>query len=91
LQGEHLAGTFSVQTTAKHYAGDSGAGWGTSTMYFPAIPSTGVPVATHFMIDQGDALLDEAKLRARHLAPHFEAVQAGAQTVMASLSCWNGE
>jgi beta-glucosidase len=44
-----------------------------------------------FMIDQGDTRLDEATFRTVHLAPYVDAVRAGAQTVMASFSSWNGE
>ncbi len=42
-------------------------------------------------IDQGDAIIDEARLRAEHIPPYQAAIAAGAQTVMASYSSWNGE
>ena len=42
-------------------------------------------------VDQGDAVVGEAELRRVHVAPYAEAVEAGALTVMASLSSWNGE
>jgi beta-glucosidase len=91
LQGDDLAAPDSVLATGKHYAGDGGTTWGTSTMHFPALPQIGVPEPKRFMIDQGDTRLDEATLRAIHLAPYSAAVRAGAQTVMASFSSWNGD
>ena len=91
LQGEELAAPFSVLATAKHYAGDGGTTWGTSDMLFPAMPRIGLDEPTPFIIDQGDTRLDEAIFRAVHLAPYVDAVKAGAQTVMASFSRWNGE
>jgi beta-glucosidase len=41
--------------------------------------------------DQGDARMDEATLRAIHLPGYRAAVAAGAATVMASFSSWNGQ
>lgn len=90
LQGDDLSAPFSVLACSKHYAGDGGTTWGTSTMNFPAVPAIGVAEPTRFMIDQGNTCLDEAAFRAIHLAPYVEAVRAGAQTVMASFSSWNG-
>ncbi len=40
--------------------------------------------------DQGNTVMDEAALRKIHLAPYLPALQAGARTVMASFSSWNG-
>lgn len=40
--------------------------------------------------DQGDTVLDEAKLKALHAAGHVTAIGAGAQTVMATFNSWNG-
>jgi beta-glucosidase len=42
-------------------------------------------------IDQGDTQVDEATLRAVHLAGYGPSIQAGAATVMASFNSWNGE
>ena len=42
-------------------------------------------------VDQGDALMDEEDLRREHIAPYLPALEAGALTVMVSLSSWNGE
>lgn len=72
-----LAHPLAVLATPKHYVGDGAAAWGTST--------TGT-----YRIDQGDARLDEAALRAMHLAPYRDAVEAGALSIMASFSSWNG-
>ena len=42
-------------------------------------------------VDQGETTLDEASLRAIHVAPYREALEAGVLTVMASYNSWNGE
>ena len=75
LQGEALTDPLSVAATAKHYVGDGGARWGTSQTY---------------LIDQGDMQVDETVLRGIHLPPYQAAIDAGAMTVMASFSSWNG-
>jgi beta-glucosidase len=41
--------------------------------------------------DQGDTQLDEAALRAIHLAGYRSAIASGAGSVMASFSSWNGQ
>ncbi|MEE9346830.1 MAG: glycoside hydrolase family 3 N-terminal domain-containing protein [Robiginitomaculum sp.] len=41
--------------------------------------------------DQGDALINEAGLRDIHAAGYRTAIDAGAQTVMASFSSWHGQ
>ncbi|UQN09035.1 glycoside hydrolase family 3 protein [Deinococcus sp. QL22] len=43
-----------------------------------------------WQIDQGDAEIDEATLRAVHLPPYRAALEAGALNVMASYSSWQG-
>lgn len=43
-----------------------------------------------WQIDQGNAEIDEATLRAVHLAPYRAALEAGALNVMASYSSWQG-
>ena len=91
LQGDDLAAPTSVVATAKHYLGDGATTWGTSGVVYPALVIQGIEIPRHFMIDQGDVSLDEARLRGVHLKPYIAAVQAGAQTVMASFSSWNGE
>jgi beta-glucosidase len=42
-------------------------------------------------VDQGDAQISEAELRDIHGAGYVTAIEANAQTVMASFSAWNGE
>lgn len=42
-------------------------------------------------VDQGDTQVDEATLRAVHMAGYGPSIQAGAATVMASFNSWNGE
>ncbi len=42
-------------------------------------------------VDQGDTVVDEEELRRVHIAPYVPALEAGAMTVMVSLSSWNGE
>ena len=42
-------------------------------------------------VDQGDTVVDEEELRRVHIAPYVPALEAGALTVMVSLSSWNGE
>ncbi len=66
-----------VLATPKHYIGDGGTTWGTST-------------TENYKLDQGDTQMDEATLRARFLPPYKAAVEAGAQSVMVSFSSWNG-
>jgi beta-glucosidase len=77
LQGDDLAAPDTVLATPKHFVGDGGAVWGSST--------TG-----NFSIDQGVTDVDEATLRAIHLPPYAEAIEAGAQNVMISYSSWDG-
>ena len=64
-----------------------------------ARPDAMVASAKHFLgdggtlegIDQGDALISEAELRDIHGAGYVTALEAGAKTVMASFSAWNGK
>ncbi|WP_335987164.1 glycoside hydrolase family 3 protein [Glycomyces sp. MUSA5-2] len=72
-QGDDLAANTSVLATAKHYVGDGGTAYGSST--------TG-----DYLLDQGVTTLTEDELRAIHLAPFEAAVDAGVGSVMASYS-----
>ncbi|THV27329.1 glycoside hydrolase family 3 protein [Glycomyces paridis] len=72
-QGEDLAANTSVLATAKHYVGDGGTGYGTST-------------TDSYQLDQGVVAIGEEELRAIHLAPFQAAVDAGVGSVMASFS-----
>ena len=78
LQGDDLADPMTVLGTPKHYLGDGGTVWGTSTN-------------PGFKIDQGDTQLSEAEMRQLHLAPYISAIENGAQSIMVSFSSWNGE
>ncbi len=78
LQGEALADPDTVLATPKHYVGDGGTAWGSST--------TG-----SYQIDQGVTEVDEATLRAIHLPPFVEAIAEGAESIMVSYSSWGGE
>ncbi|NPV66037.1 MAG: hypothetical protein HPY64_02690 [Anaerolineae bacterium] len=77
LQGDDLADPATVLATPKHYVGDGGTAWGSST--------TG-----EYMLDQGVTDIDEATLRAVHLPPYIAAIEAGAQSIMISFSSWGG-
>ncbi len=79
LQGEDLTAETAVVATPKHWVGDGGTAWDTSTV-------------SGYRIDQGVTLADEAELRHVHVAPYPAAFDAGAITVMASYSSWeNGK
>ncbi len=78
LQTGNLSGPTSVLATAKHYLGDGGTAWGTST-------------TSGYWIDQGVTDVDEETLRAIHLPPYVAAIDEGVLSVMASYSSWGGE
>ncbi|MCA9871981.1 MAG: glycoside hydrolase family 3 C-terminal domain-containing protein [Anaerolineae bacterium] len=69
-----------VLATAKHFLADGGTAFGSST----------TEIIKPYLLDQGDARIDEATLRAVHLPPYQAAVDAGVGSVMASFSSWNG-
>jgi beta-glucosidase len=73
LQGPDLAAPDSAIATAKHFVGDGGTAWASST-------------AQGYSLDQGVTDLDDATLRAVHLAPYRTAIDAGVRIVMASFS-----
>ncbi|HEX3053680.1 MAG TPA: glycoside hydrolase family 3 N-terminal domain-containing protein [Aggregatilineaceae bacterium] len=77
MQGDNLADPLTVLGTPKHYIGDGGTIWGSSTK-------------DDYQIDQGDMPIDEAVLRERYLPPYQAAIEAGAQSIMVSFSSWNG-
>lgn len=64
--------------------------------FFPA--GSIIATAKHFVADggtqngrdQGDAVVPEKELRDIHFAPYVPTLKAGAQTIMASYSKWNG-
>ncbi len=63
--------------TAKHYLGDGGTAWASST-------------TNNYKLDQGNTAGDDAYLRNELLPPYEQALKAGARTVMTSFSSWNG-
>ncbi|MFJ2788096.1 MULTISPECIES: glycoside hydrolase family 3 N-terminal domain-containing protein [unclassified Streptomyces] len=71
--GSDLDRADKVLTSAKHFVGDGGTAYGSS--------STG-----SYTIDQGITRVTRAELEAVHLAPFAEAVRRGAGTVMPSYS-----
>lgn len=77
LQSEDLADPSAVLATPKHYIGDGGTAWGSST--------TG-----EYMIDQGVTTVDEDALRLLHLPPYTRAIDEGALSIMVSYSSWGG-
>lgn len=77
LQGETLSDAGSVLGTPKHYVGDGGTTFGSSRV-------------DGAYLDQGATEVDEATLRAVHLAPYFSAVENGARSIMVSFSSWDG-
>ena len=76
LQGADLSGPAAVLGCAKHFIGDGGTS-------FKSASGEG-------LLDQGDLRVDEATLRAVHLAGYPAAVDAGVGTIMPSYSSWNG-
>jgi beta-glucosidase len=75
FQGTGL-GPNTIMATAKHFVADGGTAWGTGS--------------SGYQIDQGNAQITEAQLRATHLPPYQAAVQNGVGSVMISYSSWNG-
>ncbi len=77
LQGDTLADARRVLATPKHFVGDGGTSWGSST-------------TENYKLDQGVTEVDEATLRAVHLPPYQAAIAAGARSIMVSFSSWGG-
>lgn len=75
LQGERLDDPLTVLGTPKHFVGDGGTAFGTS------------PIGGAYL-DRGVTDIDEATLRAVHLAPYVAAIENGARSIMISYSSW---
>lgn len=71
---------FYLLATPKHFLGDGGTVFGTSTQV----------IIKPYLLDQGDMRLDEAAIRDLFLPPYQAALEAGARSVMVSFSSWNG-
>jgi beta-glucosidase len=74
-QGPGAAAPSSLLACPKHFVGAGGTSWGTGVMGG---------------IDQGDAQITEADVRAVHLPPFKAAIDAGAMAMMVSYSSLNG-
>jgi beta-glucosidase len=77
IQGGSFEDGTAALATIKHFVGDGGTLWGTST-------------TENYMLDQGVTDIDEATLRAIHLPPYIPAIENGAMSVMISFSSWGG-
>lgn len=72
-----LGDPLTVLATAKHFIGDGGTAWGSST-------------TVGYKIDRGDMQVDETTVRALFLPPYQAALDAGVQSIMVSQSSWQG-
>jgi beta-glucosidase len=77
FQGTDLSAAGTAAATAKHFIGDGGTAFGTSTASGPTGP---------YLLDQGADEIDEATLLDLFLPPYREALNHGARIVMASYS-----
>jgi beta-glucosidase len=66
--------------TPKHFLGDGGTTFGTSTQN----------IIKPYLLDTGDMRYDISAIRALFLPPYQAAVENGAMSVMISFSSWNG-
>jgi beta-glucosidase len=78
FQRNSLTDSLSVAACAKHFIGDGGTTFGTSTKN------------DIHALDQGDTRCDEATLRRIHLQGYITAIKEGTATIMPSYSSWNG-
>jgi beta-glucosidase len=79
--GQRFGDSATVVATPKHFVADGGTAYGSSST---------VNMGVRYLLDQGDAPIDDATLRAVHLPPYQAAIDAGAASVMASFSSVNG-
>jgi beta-glucosidase len=77
LQGSGLSAENTSAATAKHFIGDGGTAFGSSTANGPTGP---------YLLDQGVDQMDEATLLKLFLPPYKAAVESGARIVMTSYS-----
>jgi beta-glucosidase len=88
LQGDAAEGP-PVLACLKHFVGDGGTTWGSVTP--PSSSDWWEGWGPEWQIDQGDLRVSEDVLRSVHLPPYAAGIAAGARSVMASYSSWNGE
>ena len=69
--------TLYVLATPKHFLGDGGTEYGSST-------------ESTYLLDQGDMRIDESGVRSLFLPPYRTAVENGAMSIMPSYSSWYG-
>jgi beta-glucosidase len=69
-----------VLATSKHFLGDGGTTFETSTQV----------IIKPYLLDQGDMRFDETAIRTLFLPPYQVAVDSGEKSVMVSFSSWNG-
>lgn len=81
-------GSAATLACPKHFVGDGGTTW--DSVGNPPWTSWWDPWGDEWRIDQGDLRVSEDELRSIHLPPYEAAVAAGAMSVMASYSSWNG-
>ena len=77
LQGNDLSAPASMLACAKHFLGDGGTNYGTSSI-------------NGYGLDQGDFRGSLDSLRDVHLPPYRSAVGAGVGSIMVSYNSWNG-
>lgn len=80
VRGLQAYGGGQALATAKHFIGDGGTAWMSST----------ASAGRSYLIDQGDVRMPEARVRALFLEPYRAAIDAGAQCIMVSFSSVNG-
>ncbi len=88
LQAQH-PDAVPVLACLKHFVGDGGTTWDSVTP--PPWVDWWKDWGPEWRIDQGDLRVSEDLLRSVHLLPYVAGIAAGAPTVMASYSSWNGE
>lgn len=79
LQTGGLDNPRAVLGCAKHFLGDGGTTWGSTTRRDGSVG-----------MDQGNTELDERMLRRIHLPPYRAVIRAGVGSIMVSYSSWNG-
>jgi beta-glucosidase len=77
-----------VLACPKHFVADGASGWG--TVRRNPWNRWWDDWGEAWRIDQGDARISETELREVDLTPYVRALDAGAMSVMASYSSWNG-
>jgi beta-glucosidase len=77
LQGSGLSADDTSAATAKHFIGDGGTAFGSSTASGPTGP---------YLLDQGVDQIDDATLRRLFLPPYQAAIDNGTRIVMVSFS-----